>query len=126
MSGQSRGGTDRVGPIIFGHDTARSQLLEEGEVFTFRASDRTTGETWARASRTGPKIADVIVEKVCSIPAPRPKDFDREWAQKSGFGTAENWWSAIEEVHGDVEIGHVYHCTLQPGTDRSEGVDDGE
>lgn len=103
-----------VGPIIFGHESARSQLLDEGEVYTFRTSERTTGETWARASRTGPKIADVTVEKVCAIPAPSPGDFNREWGRKSGFGTVESWWNGIHDVHGEnIQSGVVYHVTLR-------------
>lgn len=119
----SKGDTAHVGPIIFGDETARNQLLNEGEVYTFRVSDRTTGETWARASRTGTKIADVTVEKVCSIPEPRAEDLAREWARKSGFGTPGAWWRAIEDVHGDVSVGHVYRCTLRTDTEQSEEVD---
>lgn len=103
--------TQHVGPIIFGHPGARGQLLDEGEVFTFRTSDRTTGETWARASRTGEKIMDVTVEHVCAIPAPTASDLNDEWAWKSGFGTRQDWWDAIEEVHGKPQSGHVYRVT---------------
>lgn len=105
--------SSHVGPIIFGNETARRQLLDEGEVYTFRTSDRTTGETWARASRTGEKIADVTVEKVCAIPAPYKNDLSHEWARKSGFGTPAAWWSAIEDVHGKPDVGHVYEVALR-------------
>lgn len=122
-SDSSGNDTGRVGPIIFGNETARNQLLDEGEVYTFRTSDRTTGDTWARASRTGPKIADVSVEQVCSIPAPRADDLARKWARKSGFGTADRWWAAIEDVHGQPSVGYVYHVELtgQPNDVETDG-----
>lgn len=107
--------TAHVGPIIFAKETAREQLLDEGVVYTFRTSDRTTGETWARASRTGPKIADVVVEKVCAIPAPRKEDLATRWARRSGFGTKHGWWAAIEDVHGEPQVGYVYRCLLVEG-----------
>lgn len=106
-----------VGPIIFSNEQARTQLLEEGEVYTFRADERTTGETWARASRTGPKIADVVVEEVCAIPAPRPTDLQDEWAANSGFGSRSAWWEAIEDLHGTPQSGVVYRCELVETTD---------
>lgn len=105
--------SQHVGPIIFGHETARDHLLSEGVVYTFRASERTTGETWARASRTGPKIADVTVEHVRAIPAPTASVLENEWARQSGFGTPEAWWDAIVDVHGHVQSGHVYRCELR-------------
>jgi hypothetical protein len=114
--------TGHVGPIIFSNEQARSQLLEEGEVYTFRANKRTTGETWARASRTGPKIADVVVEEVCAIPAPRPADLQDEWAAKSGFGSRSAWWEAIEELHGTPQSGVVYRCELVNKTGAAEDI----
>lgn len=99
----------QVGPIIFGNPTARKQLLDNGEVYTFRTSDRTTGDTWARASRTGEKLVDVTVEQVASIDDPSPDSLREEWAIRSGFGTPEQWWDAIKDVHGPPETGYVYH-----------------
>lgn len=101
--------SSHVGPIIFGNQTAREQLLDNGEVYTFRTSDRTTGDTWARATRTGEKLVDVSVEQVASIDEPSPDTLRDEWAFRSGFGTPEQWWDAIEEVHGPPETGYVYH-----------------
>lgn len=110
--GQSSG---HVGPIIFGNEAAREQLLSEGRVHTFRTRDRTTGETWARASRTGPKLADVTVEQVAHLAAPSPSDL-REWAATSGFASADAWWDAIESVHGDPTSGYIYEVTLRTDT----------
>lgn len=106
--------SSHVGPIIFGDEDARGHLLDEGEVYTFRSSSRTTGDTWMRASRTGEKIADVTVEEVCGIPVPEQKDLEREWGRKSGFGSVERWWNAIEEIHGDgLTEGWVYHVEVR-------------
>ena len=101
--------SSQVGPIIFGNPTARKQLLDNGEVYTFRTSDRTTGDTWARASRTGEKLVNVTVEQVASIDDPSPDSLREEWAFRSGFGTPEQWWDAIKDVHGPPETGYVYH-----------------
>ncbi|EMA72623.1 hypothetical protein [Halorubrum distributum] len=103
----------QVGPIIFGNPTARKQLLDNGEVYTFRTSDRTTGDTWARASRTGEKLVDVTVEQVASIDDPSPDSLRDEWAFRSGFGTPEQWWDAIKDVHGPPETGYVYHVEMR-------------
>ena len=43
--------SNHVGPNVFADETARGQLVEHGEVVTFRASERTTGDTWWRTSR---------------------------------------------------------------------------
>lgn len=101
-----------VGPVIFSVDSARQQLLTAGVCYTFRTTDRTTGETWARASRTGRKIADVFLTKVETVDAPTQDDLQREWAAQSGFETPEKWWDAIIEVHGEPETGHIYRCEL--------------
>jgi len=76
-----------VGPIIFGNDTARQQFLEEGEVVTFPASRRTTGETWWRETRTGPKQGDVIVEEIEGPVTPTTNVLS-DYADRSGFATA--------------------------------------
>lgn len=99
--------TTHVGPIIFGHPIARSHLETHGEVYSFRASDRTTGETWWRETRTGPKRGDVTVEQVARVRS--PSDLE-PYADRSGFGSVEAWVEAIEDVHGELD-GYVYHVT---------------
>jgi len=101
-----------TGPIIFANQTAREQLLQEGIVYSFRTNDRTTGDTWARPSRTGEKMADVTVEQVATLPNPSEEDLT-DWANQSGFGTAEAWWNAIEDVHGIPAEGYVYQIELR-------------
>lgn len=100
-------GDGPVGPIIFGYETARQQLLEEGEVVTFRASRRTTGETWWRETRTGPKQGDVIVEEIEGAVTPTTNVL-ADYADRSGFATAGAWQRAINDVHGDPDHGWLY------------------
>lgn len=111
--------SDRVGPIIFGHETARDQLLSEGIVATFRATERSTGDTWARWERTGPKKADVVVREIgATTLGSRDAQDDLPWftfgtyAKWSGFGTPKAWAQAIREVHGPITEGVVYEVEL--------------
>jgi len=98
-----------VGPIIFGHPTARGQLVEHGEVVTFRTSERTTGSTWWRESRTGPKQGDVQVELIG--PADAVEDDLAEYAELSGFESWQAWRDAIVDVHGGETSGYLYWAT---------------
>lgn len=100
-----------VGPIIFTEEAPREHLLNVGRVYTFRTADRTTGETWARKTRTGSKIADVRVEQVDHIEEPTVADLDIGWAFYSGYDSREAWWQAIADVHGNVREGYVYRVT---------------
>lgn len=99
--------SDQVGPIIFSNETARSQLVEEGIVTTFRASDRTTGRTWWRKSRTGGKEGTVLVSYRGSA-NPVTAEFLAEYSPYSGFAGPEDWLEAIHDFHGDPVSGHVY------------------
>lgn len=112
--------SQHVGPIIFGHPTARNQLQEHGVVMTFRTSDRTVGDTWWRESRTGPKKGDVRVEKVAEIHSPIRATQLGPYADRSGFDSVRDWIDAIVEVHGqpvgdyDSKIaGYVYRVIEQ-------------
>lgn len=103
--------TTQVGPVIFSDDTARGQLLSEGEVVTFRTDRRTTGTTWWRESRTGPKRGE------CHISMIGPVDASNEYgleplAHLSGFDTVEDWQRAIESLNGTVGEGFLYHVHL--------------
>jgi len=88
-----------TGPIIFNNETAREQLLEAGEVVTFRASERTVGQTWWRASRTGPKQGDVVVDKLRAVDPRDPFEL-RPSVHLSGFASVEAWQDAISELNG--------------------------
>lgn len=98
-----------VGPIIFADETARSQLVDHGEVVTFRKTQRTIGETWWRKTRTGEKEGDVTVEEITAID---PWDDDIEpYAHLSGFDSADDWRSTISELNGGTCEGYLYRAT---------------
>lgn len=112
----SSGSTNHVGPILFANRTARSQLLHEGEVVSFRAQDRTTGETWWRKSRTGEKMGDVVVEKITGEIKPAEEVLE-EYYEDSGFQSTDNWVQAIEEENGGAPLkGYLYRVTATKGT----------
>lgn len=103
---------DQVGPIIFTVPEARDQLETEGSVITFRETQRTTGETWYRYSRTGPKQGDVQVEELTEIDPALIADL-RPHARQAGFDTAEKWIERIREVNnGELRPGYLYQVTL--------------
>lgn len=107
-----------TGPIIFANEIARSQLVDEGEVVTFRRSERTIGETWWRRSRTGPKQGDVVVDHIGEAD---PSDADQlePYVSLSGFGSAREWQSAIETLGDGLEPGHLYRVRSLSGDDRT-------
>lgn len=108
-----------VGPIVFAHPVARKQLVDEGEVVTFRKRDRTVGETWWRESRTGPKEGDVRVELIDDVD-PRNDLALADHRPLSGFRTTERWQAAIVETNGGElpERGFLYRVeTIEGGGD---------
>lgn len=99
-----------TGPILFADETARAQLVEDGEAVTFRASERTTGDTWWRETRTGTKQGDVRVEKIGPADPSDPDDL-HEHRPLSGFETVEEWQAAIQELNGELSEGFLYRVT---------------
>lgn len=103
-----------VGPIIMANETARRQLVGHGAVVTFRASERTTGETWWRESRTGPKKGDCTVERIGAVD-PSERAALRPYQPLSGFDSVRDWQDAIEELHGGLSEGVLYRVTSGKG-----------
>jgi hypothetical protein len=96
-----------VGPVIFSDDTARAQLVEDGEVVTFRTSERTTGSTWCRETRTGPKKGDCHIERIGAVDAAVDGEL-APFRDRSGFDSVEAWRSAIRSLNGNVGEGILY------------------
>lgn len=97
-----------IGPIIFSNEIARSQLEEHGEVVTFRKSPRTTGDTWWRKSRLGPKQGDVVVSPITEVD-PMNKEVLSEYRSLSGFPSVEDWQHAIRSLNGLMpSTGYLY------------------
>ena len=108
--------SQHVGPIIMSNDTARRQLVEHGVVVTFRASERTTGQTWWRESRTGPKQGDCTVERI-GVVDPSERSALRPSQPLSGFASVRDWQDAIESLHGGLSEGVLYRVTSERGGD---------
>ena len=96
-----------TGPILFSDETARAQLVNHGEAVTFRASQRTTGDTWWRETRTGTKEGDVHVEEIGPADPSDPDDL-RDHRPVSGFESVEDWRAAIRELNGELSSGYLY------------------
>lgn len=106
--GGSSGG--HVGPIVFSDPDARRRLEQSGEVVTFRTSQRTTGETWWRKSRTGEKMGDCRVELIGPVDS-SDRSAIRDYHRDAGFRSAREWEEAIEEFHGELPEGYLYRVT---------------
>lgn len=110
-----------VGPVTFSAKPARDQLLRNGRVFTFRSTDRTTGETWASAARNAGKFADVEIERVGEIDP--SSELLSLYSDHSGFAGVWEWRDAIAEIHGGgdlPETGILFRVDLIEITDPSE------
>lgn len=102
-----------VGPIVFSDDTARRQLVEHGEVVTFRTSDRTVGATWWRESRTGVKQGDVYVERLGAACPHGTGAALEPHVNLSGFDSLHAWQQAIRRLNGGEmpRSGYLYRVT---------------
>ena len=102
-----------TGPIIFSDHTARRQLISEREVVTFRKSKRTTGDTWWRETRLGPKEGDVHVTEIGEID-PSNTAVLVKYQELSGFESVSAWQQAIRNLNGSLpDSGHLYHVTMR-------------
>jgi len=111
-SEQTHGDDGPTGPIIFSHPAPRIQLRTAGMTVTFRESKRTTGETWWRETRTGPKEGDVIVRHLRECD-PRDTPLLRRCLEFSGFPSVENWREAMAGLNdGLPERGHLYEVAV--------------
>jgi hypothetical protein len=92
---------------MFSDETARSQLVEEGVVVTFRTSERTTGETWWRKTRTGTKEGDCYITRLKTVDASQREQL-APYRRLSGFESVSDWQAAIRELNGDLSEGILY------------------
>lgn len=99
--------SSRVGPVILSRSIPRGQLVEHGVVFSFRTSDRTTGDTHYRHTRNSTGKGKVRITKESDRIEPTVTQLSRYY-RLSGFESPEAWKKAIKEVHGDVDSGFVY------------------
>lgn len=110
--------SQRVGPIIFSHESARERLLRYGSVITFRSEERTTGETHARWNRTateeheGTTTVPVHVAERDTVSIDDAGIGLAPYHRTAGFHSPDEWLTAIEDLHGSVERGYLYQATL--------------
>jgi len=103
---------NRVGPVIMGHPIARACLESAGRVYSFRTSDRTTGDTHYRYERTGCKQGDVRIQQVTEETLPTHEALE-PFQVLSGFNSVGEWREAIRDVHGGTDTkGYVYQIDM--------------
>ena len=106
--------------ISFSVLEARNQLLKNGVVYTFRWARRShfkkkkgpIENTWAASKRTGPKIADVVIEEIDRIP---PEiEYLEPFVDQSGFPSSQSWLAKIYGLVNPDQInshGYIYRVT---------------
>lgn len=97
--------------IIFQSEKARSFLLENGFVYTFRVHRRKrTGRDWMTDKRGGRKIADVFIEEIGCF---RPTGL-LPYVEYSGFDSYREWQEEIVALNRNVypNRGWLYKITL--------------
>jgi DNA-binding Lrp family transcriptional regulator len=102
-----------VGPIVFSDESARSQLVNQGKVVTFRSDQRTTGKTHWRTGRTGTKQGDVIVTEIEKVDPQNDGEIE-PYRPLSGFDTVTEWKESIKNMSDDVTYGHLYLVVTVP------------
>lgn len=94
--------------MIFENEKARNQLLQKGEVFTWRKKkrQRNFAEDWATHKRGGTKIATI---RVCYFGEVLPGELG-EFVDRSGFESLQEWIDVILKMNKGIGgFGHLYH-----------------
>jgi len=111
--------------IIFSNEKARSQLLNEGHVYTIRKNRRKQFIKmpedkqrmgygvidWATDHRGGKKICDVIVHEYGPYgeePGPYDTNTLQDYVFHSGFSSLEEWIGAIHGYSPNLTHGWMY------------------
>lgn len=99
--------------ITFSVPEARNQLLNEGEVYTFRWNRRKhIGKDWANSGRGTKKIANVYIEEMFEA---EPRLALSPYVEKSGFKNLWDWQCIITNMMKDAYgTGWLYRVTLYP------------
>lgn len=98
--------------ISFSHDMPWRELVEEGEVITFRKSRRARPNctTWCNRGRGKTKEFDVEIKEIGEV-EPSSKNL-KPYAGKSGFGSVSAWREAIADLNGNIPAtGYLYRVT---------------
>ena len=100
--------------ISFSVPEARNQLLNDGEVFTYRWKKRkNVGNNWANSGRGTKKIGDVWI---CEYFQAEPNLSLAPYQHKSGFKSLEDWQQRIQDMkpRNQDDPGWLYHVILYP------------
>lgn len=93
--------------MLFMDENVRKQLLEHGEVVTFRKYLHNEGRDWATDKRRGKKLCDIEVKLIGEINNPSELI---PYLEKSGFQHLWDWVAAIRKFIGKDKIqGYLYH-----------------
>ena len=93
--------------MLFMNEHVRSQLLQHGEVVTFRRRRHREGGDWATDRRCGKKICSIEVEFLCEVN--KVEDL-APYVEKSGFPHLWDWVAAIRKfIDEDKFRGYLYH-----------------
>lgn len=95
--------------ISFSHEVPWRQIVENGEVVTFRKRRRKNPncQTWCNRGRGQTKEFDVKIREVGEI-EPTAESL-AQYVDRSGFANTERWIDAIQQLNGSVpESGWLY------------------
>ena len=103
--------------MLFQSPKALNFLLEEGEVYTFRAHERKSRRKndWITDKRGGHKISDVTIEFVTVI---NKLTALSSYVTRSGFRSLTDWFNEIKRLNPNdfvpqinIISGYLYHVT---------------
>ena len=95
--------------ISFSHEIPWRQIVEDGEVVTFRKRRRKNPncQTWCNRGRGQTKEFDVRIREIGEV-EPTPETLS-QYVDRSGFDSTNDWVDAIQQLNGDVpETGWLY------------------
>ena len=98
--------------ISFSHEIPWQQLVENGEVVTFRKRRRKNPncQTWCNRGRGQTKEFDVKIREIGEVEP--DEETLSQYTDQSGFSSTESWIDAIQQLNGDVpESGWLYVVT---------------
>ena len=107
--------------MIFQSQKAFKFLLEEGEVYTFRARMRKSSrkKDWITDKRGGHKISDVTIELVTRI---NRLSALSSYVTRSGFESLTDWFNEIKRLNQNdfapqinIISGYLYHVIKKEG-----------
>lgn len=101
----------RVEPVVLATDAEKEQLETHGMVYWFSQSDRSTGQTQYRDTRTGTDQGAVEITRPTGVILPIASSLN-VYQSFSGFSSVQSWRNAIADVHGDLSAGYIYCVRL--------------